>query len=193
MPACMLTASAQAAIVERLALGASIDSACLLAGIHRSTHYAWMQRADKALKNVDGEEHACVRASERVYVDYSDAVKRAQEEAHLRNLAVIQEVAEGEVEYETQTFDTYYKDGTLKARKVVTKRRPPVWQAAAWFLERRYPELYARTVRHMQTGSDGRVVEPVAMTQEERDEVVRQNLERASHLLTAFTGEDDLI
>ena len=193
MPARKLTASSQAAVVERIALGATVDSACLLAGIHRSTHYAWMQRGEKAVSSVNDGEHASIQASERVYVDYSDAVKRAQEEAHHKNLTIIQEVAEGDFEYETQTFDTYYKDGTLKSRKVVTKRRPPVWQAAAWFLERRYPELYARTVRHTHTGCRGQSAETYAMSQEERDEVMRQNVERASHLLTAFAGEDDLI
>ena len=54
------------------------------------------------------------------------AVERGEADAHARNLGLIQKAAQ---------------DGT--------------WQAAAWFLERRYPELYGRTVRTEVSGPQG--------------------------------------
>lgn len=61
--------------------------------------------------------------------DFRDAVKAARAEAEVRSVAVIQNAS----------------------RKT--------WQAAAWFLERSFPQHWARTDRHELTGRDGGAIE----------------------------------
>jgi len=60
------------------------------------------------------------------YSDFSDAIQKAQADAETRNVALIAKAA---------------KDGT--------------WTAAAWWLERKYPERGGRKERHEVTGKDG--------------------------------------
>jgi transposase len=71
-------------------------------GVDESTWYRWLQKGEKA-KN-----------KRSIYYKFYKAVKKAEAEAHARNVAVIQQAAQ------TQ------------------------WQAAAWWLERKYPELWGR-------------------------------------------------
>ncbi len=61
--------------------------------------------------------------------DFRDAVKAARAEAEVRSVAVIQNAS----------------------RKT--------WQAAAWFLERGFPQHWARSDRHEITGRDGGPIE----------------------------------
>jgi hypothetical protein len=61
--------------------------------------------------------------------DFRDAVHAARAEAEVRSLAVIQNAS----------------------RKT--------WQAAAWFLERGFPQHWARSDRHEVTGKDGGPIE----------------------------------
>jgi len=81
----------------------------------------------EALRAGNTRKHACAYASitddtfanwQRRYSDFSDAVKKAEGDAIVRNVATIMRAAQ---------------DGT--------------WQAAAWWLERRYPDDYARRDR----------------------------------------------
>jgi hypothetical protein len=62
-------------------------------------------------------------------VEFREAVKAARAEAEVRSVAVIQNAS----------------------RKT--------WQAAAWFLERSFPQHWARTDRHEVTGANGGPVE----------------------------------
>jgi hypothetical protein len=61
--------------------------------------------------------------------DFRDAVRTARAEAEVRSIAVIQNASDRS------------------------------WQAAAWFLERSFPEHWARKDRHEITGNDGRGIE----------------------------------
>lgn len=70
------------------------------------------------------------RAAKRgIYSDFSDAIEKAQADAETRNVALIAKAAQ---------------DGT--------------WTAAAWWLERKYPERWGRKERHEITGKDGGAV-----------------------------------
>ena len=60
------------------------------------------------------------------YSDFSAAIKKAEADAVARNVALIQQAA---------------SSGT--------------WQAAAWWLERRHPDDFARTEKQVLTGKDG--------------------------------------
>ena len=60
------------------------------------------------------------------FADFADAIQKAQADAETRNVALIAKAAQ---------------DGT--------------WTAAAWWLERKYPERWGRKDRHEVTGKDG--------------------------------------
>ena len=67
-----------------------------------------------------------------IYRAFRDAIQKAQADAEARNVALIAKAAQ---------------DGT--------------WTAAAWWLERKYPERWGRKDRHEVTGKDG---EPFSIT-----------------------------
>ena len=60
------------------------------------------------------------------FADFADAIQKAQADAETRNVALIAKAAQ---------------EGT--------------WTAAAWWLERKYPERWGRKERHEVTGRDG--------------------------------------
>ena len=81
-------------------------------GIDESTWHRWMRKGELA-KNKNS-----------IYYRFYKAVRKAEAEAHARNVEIIQQAAK------TQ------------------------WQAAAWWLERRYPEIWGRRDR-IGIGLDG--------------------------------------
>lgn len=97
--------AAQRRVCEALTAGNTRRAACAFAGIGESTLDRWLDR----------------------YGDFGEAVKKAEGDAEVRNVAIIARAAQ---------------TGT--------------WQAAAWWLERRYPHDYGRTVQQVEhTGAGG--------------------------------------
>lgn len=73
-----------------------------------------------------GENRHSSREGDDAYAEFAGAVQKAEEEAAARNVALIQKAA---------------ANGT--------------WQAAAWWLERKFPSEWARIDRHEHTGPRG--------------------------------------
>lgn len=105
-------------LVGALQRGNYITVACAFVGIHKDTFYEWLRRGERA-----GTRDA-------KFSDFSDAVKKAQAQAEVRDLAAIDEAA----------------------------KHPSSWQAAAWKLERKYPDRWGRKERHEVVGKDGAAV-----------------------------------
>ena len=93
------TPEVQRRLCDALAAGNTRRAACAFAGISDETLARWQSR----------------------FVDFADAVKKAEGDAEVRNVAIIARAAQS---------------GS--------------WQAAAWWLERRYPEAYGRSVQTVQ-------------------------------------------
>lgn len=91
-------------ILEALKEGVPREMALLAAGVGRSTFYSWLAKArqDKPVQ---------------LYVDFLDAVEKAEAEA------------------------------VVLYTKTIHAARDVNWQAAAWWLERRHPDLYGRRDR----------------------------------------------
>lgn len=85
--------------------------AAAYAGIGESTYYEWLKRGGEG---------------ESPFAEFAEAIKEAEAQAEVRNVALIQQAAQG---------------GT--------------WQAAAWYLERKYPARYGRRDRMEHTGAEG--------------------------------------
>ena len=106
-----LTPDVQKRVVEAIRAGNYKEVAARYAGIGESTFYEWLKRG----------------ASHRVgYVEFAEAVKNAEAEAEVRDVALIEKAAMEN------------------------------WTAAAWRLERRYPDRWGRRERHEITGEDGK-------------------------------------
>lgn len=98
-----LTLEVQEKICDAIKGGNHQVVAAAYAGIGESTYYAWLERG---VKNKSGE-----------YVEFVEAVKKAQADAETRNVLLIQTAAK------------------------------ETWTAAAWWLERKYPDRWGRVVQ----------------------------------------------
>lgn len=115
-----LSADLKERLIGALRSGAPNETAAGFAGIAESTFYAWLARAQDDLKN--NPEIATD------YTEFQEAVEKAQAEAEIEKLLIINNAAKG---------------------KPTTEGAPGTagqWQAAAWFLERRHPERYGRRI-----------------------------------------------
>jgi len=123
-----LTEETQAKIEKAIRLGATYEMSAQYAGIHYDTFNNWRKRGAEELQR---RENPRVQPGtkqwddEQRYVEFYEAIKKAEGVAVVGWLTKIEEAA---------------SDGN--------------WQAAAWKLERRYPESYNRN-RTEHTGKDG--------------------------------------
>lgn len=104
-----LTLEIQNNVCKYIRNGNYLQTAARLAGIHISTFHIWMNR---------GREE-----EEGIYVDFLEAVEKAESFAENQYLERIREAANG--------------NSDIK----------PIWNAAAWYLERKYPDKWGRRER----------------------------------------------
>lgn len=109
-----LTKEVQAKICNAIRAGNYMETASAYAGISKSTLYEWLRRGEREKQRVAENNRARIRKSEQIYVEFSDSVEKALAESEVRDVALIAKASE------TQ------------------------WQAAAWRLERRFPERWGK-------------------------------------------------
>lgn len=130
-----LTPVVQRALLKALRSGATHRLACQYAGIALSTFQGWLREGD---------------AGQADFLDLSDAVKKAEGQAALAWLDLLDQAA---------------TDGD--------------WHAAAWKLERRYPEEYGRKVLKLEGDKDNPVAILQAMTDAQLAALIQQKLREA--------------
>ena len=126
-----LTAEMQSEIVELLKAGNYIETACAVAGLHKSTFYDWMKIADAS-------------THKNKYTNFSDAVKKAMAWAEARDVAII------------------------------ARHSEKYWQAAAWRLERKYPDKWGRQKLEIQ--HSGKIDAEVSHIADTDREVIKRAL-----------------
>lgn len=114
-------------IVTAIRAGNYIETAAAYAGINKSTLYSWLKRGERERQRVAKNPRARVTQKERPFVEFSNAVERALAEAEIRDVAVIGKAAEEQ------------------------------WQAAAWRLERKFPERWGRKKLDIDIAHSGQV------------------------------------
>ncbi len=144
-----------AQIIQRLQLGLTHNAAVKAAGVTRDTFWRW--RGDGArLRALQAQgKRKTFTPQELRLIEFSDAVERAEGEAEVQRLAVIQGAAVGGQKIVKVSERQAMVDGvmTVVERTVTTETARPNWTAAAWWLERRLPQQYARRVEI--TGAEG--------------------------------------
>ena len=101
-------------IISAIRAGNYIETAAAYAGIDKSTLYDWLKRGEREKQRVAQNPRYKIRKSEEPYVEFSNAVEKALAEAEVRDVAIIAKAAEEQ------------------------------WQAAAWRLERKFPDRWGR-------------------------------------------------
>ena len=113
-----LTPDTQARIVQALRLGATFELAAQYGGVSYDTFNNWRKRGEAELDRMArARTRTDAGPDELPFVQFFEATKAAEADAVVGWLAKIEKAA---------------SDGN--------------WQAAAWKLERRYPQDYGRTV-----------------------------------------------
>lgn len=115
---CKLTPRVAEKICNFIRLGSWLETAAGAVGIDRHTLAEWLKRGERARRSKARDQR------ERMFARFARQVARAQAEAELLDLERIDSAAEG------------------------TELRKPEWQAAAWKLERRYPDRWGRKDQH---------------------------------------------
>ena len=126
-----LTADIQSEIVELIKAGNYIETACAVAGLHKSTFYDWMKIADAS-------------TNKNKYTNFSDAVKKAMAWAEARDVAII------------------------------ARHSEKYWQAAAWRLERKYPDKWGR--QKLEVQHSGKIDAEVSHIADTDREVIKRAL-----------------
>ncbi len=103
-------------IITAIRAGNYIETASAYAGISKNTLYDWLRRGEREKQRAEKNPRYKIRKSEQPFVDFSDAVEKALAEAEVRDVAIIAKAAEEQ------------------------------WQAAAWRLERKFPDRWGRKV-----------------------------------------------
>jgi hypothetical protein len=114
------TPELQERFLANLANSLYVETACALTNIHKSIFYDWMQQARSAVERIKrnpDDESTRPTAKEKALIAFMAEIEKVMEEKQSRLISVIEAAA---------------------ARGF--------WQSAAWLLERRWPERYAKRI-----------------------------------------------
>jgi hypothetical protein len=118
-----LTPELQQSIVDRIVAGNFPEFAAQSLGIGKSTYYAWTKRGRKT--------------SRGRYREFLEAIKKAKAVDQVENVLFVKRGMKGGQLVERKTVTK--RDGT---QEVIEKFARGEWQAGAWLLERKYPDLW---------------------------------------------------
>lgn len=170
----LLTPERAAAICNAVERGASATEASAAGDVSKSAVLAWLDRGrtERARIATDPDEEAQPSDQELPYVEFLANMEKSADTWVMGRLEEIQAAGAGE-EYEETTvvekvggWDGSTRDERgapvlhpIEQTVTVKKGRKKSWQAAAWLLERRRPEDFARLVKTELTGADGGPIE----------------------------------
>ncbi len=126
-----LNSETQDRILKAISLGLTYKDAAQFAGIGETTFYEWKKKGENA--------------SAGKFREFWEALKKAEVEGENVLLQRINDAATGK-NSKKKTKTIYDKEGKAIG-KVEIIEEGGIWQAAAWILERRFPERWGRNAR----------------------------------------------
>lgn len=137
----LFTPELQRLILTALRAGNYMNTVADAVGIGVATIHEWIAR---------GEGRDPDRPQTPEFAEFAAEVKKALSLGEIAAIDRLQKAARGNVLRERTTVKRGNETETTE------KYYPPVWQADAWFLERRYPDRWGRRERHevVSPGSD---------------------------------------
>ena len=135
-----LTSELTEEIAQYLRAGNYIETTAALVGINRDSIYEWLKRGAKEQERLSKNPRARLRKREAIFVEFSDTVKKAQAQSEAMLVGLIGKAAQKN------------------------------WTAAAWRLERKYPDKWGRTERNVATAQDDPVKELAKQISDLRDD-----------------------
>jgi len=135
--------------------GSYIETAVIVCGVSKQTFYNWVKESHK-------------KGCDPIYLEFLDAVERAQEESQVRDLMNIDVCAMGrDWEYERDAEGNLIYNG--RGNPIVKRMGiAPDWSASAWRLERRHSKHWSKTDKVELTGKDGGAIVSSGETEEEK-------------------------
>lgn len=115
----------QAELLKMIQAGNYMETAASYVGISTSTLRDWIRRGEREAQRFIDDPKSRPIKSETPFMEFSQAVKKAQASAEIRDVILIGDAARES------------------------------WQAAAWRLERKYPEKWGKKERHEVSGPSG--------------------------------------
>jgi transposase len=115
----------KAELVKMISAGNYIETAASFVGISQVTFRDWIRRGEREAQRLHNDPEARPIISETPFKELSEAIKQAQAESEIRDVMLIGRAASEQ------------------------------WQAAAWRLERRYPDRWGKKDRHEVSGPNG--------------------------------------
>lgn len=149
-------------LYKALEAGLPITRACELVGMKWKNYITYTQRGKE-----DG-------ASNQAYRAFREKIKRIETRKEKTLLEVIDKIAEGN--YKIREIEVSVDKHGFRSYKRKTRLPRPEWKAAAWRLERKYPEEYAPKF------ADGESTSP--------EEIARELKEAADNLFGSIPTED---
>lgn len=162
--------STQQIICAAIARGVGYEPAARLAGITYQAFRNWIKRAEAEIERLQ-TPRTRPKASEQPYVEFFEAVQRAEAEGENTNADIVGEAARGgqtvtkTEKYQKRVFDKKSQSFVVVEETETTKTETaaPDWRAAAFILERRHPDRWGRQVKTELSGPGGQPV-PIQIT-----------------------------
>ena len=112
-----LTPELTVKICDMLRAGNYLETAAAYAGIDKATLHRWLKRGRAEMDRIASQGKGKIKRSEQPFVDFCNSVEKALSEGEVRDLIIISNAAKSD------------------------------WKAAAWKLERKFPDKWGRKER----------------------------------------------
>lgn len=208
----VLTPERRARILDLIADGNHLGTACAAVGIHRTTYYQWLSKGQDALDEAESTGQP-IPDAQRVYVDFLDKVGRARARAETKAIDVVQrsmvggfvlsekplQDVNGDPVYDSNTGEVLYErtysqpDGRL-AMEYLARARPQEWgRNQATKVEMSGPEGGPVQVEQSVVIADlaSRVASVVAAREQDRELEAAEVGSDGAYQIAAGGGDDD--
>ncbi|WP_406205367.1 helix-turn-helix domain-containing protein [Kitasatospora sp. NBC_01560] len=132
-------------LLDAVRAGVPVSDAAPMAGVHASTVYRWLERAEQEQQRIEGGQRA--RPGERQFREFRDRFMRARSEGKAQLVLLVRKAAQGGHVLRERT--RLVRDPDTGQQVVQTERdfAQPDWRAAQFLLACLAPETFGRAAQ----------------------------------------------